>query len=644
MRLTVVAVALIVLCTCGSGRALPAAGARIVFAADRLPRAYGEIYRVTADGSRLDLSDSPAPDLAPAVSPDGRRVAFLSGRGGEWAFYVVGIHGRRLRRISPPLFPLLPSDDPQAQIAWAPNGRSLAAELSGPTTRLYLGDGSRVLPVTGRAGTDLAGPYTLAWSRDSRFLAYSTADGSVDVVGATGKRLWSVPGQIGGNAWSADDRLAVSANSSTIRVYRRNGSLVTGFVGHYPTWSPAGTVLASVTPYALQLRRDGSGRPVFSRSVRNVSVQWVSETRLRLFGRAGWFGLDLARNRTFALAPPATGYDSIVSPGGDVAGDEYTHNGSALLVLRTAAGQATTIARGPICPEQEDFADLAFVPHGSALVYQSDCMTPPADIYSIRPDGSALRQLTATPADEMEPSLSPDGRSVVYAQQAAAGRCDGCPQTLWRVSVDGGTPQQLTRHTFEDAAPFDQNPTWSPDGTQIAFQRSRAAAPVRLLTMPADGGTPRDLHVKGAALPAWGPTRIAVANWSIPRLVVETVDPTTGAVHVVATGGRTDAEALAWSSAGRLAYLYDDARGRAFIGIAGSKTKPLDLSAHLPPHARVAGLAWSPDGSRFAFAATDANGLGEIYTIGVDGTGLEQLTRNVDALYDVGYQGTLSWR
>src|SRR5579884_3530089 len=110
MRLTVVAVALIVLCTCGSGRALPAAGARIVFAADRLPRAYGEIYRVTADGSRLDLSDSPAPDLAPAVSPDGRRVAFLSGRGGEWAFYVVGIHGRRLRRISPPLFPLLPSD------------------------------------------------------------------------------------------------------------------------------------------------------------------------------------------------------------------------------------------------------------------------------------------------------------------------------------------------------------------------------------------------------------------------------------------------------------------------------------------------------------------------------------------------------
>lgn len=641
MRLKVATAALVVLGTCGSGNAAPTAGSRIVFAADRLPRWYGEIYRVEPGGSRLDLSDSPGPDLAPAVSPDGRRVAFLSGRGGEWAFYVVGTDGRGLRRISRPLSPLLPSQEPQAQIAWAAGGRSLAAEVSGRATRLYLGDGDQISPV---AAQPAAGPYAFAWSRDGRFLAYSTADGSVEVVGPTGKRLWSAPGQVGADAWSADDRLVVSANSTTIRVYRRDGSLVSGFVGRYPTWSPDGTLLASVTPYALQLRRDGGGPPVFSRPARDVSPQWVSRTRLRLFGRYGWFGLDLARDRTFALPGPATAYNSIVSPGGEVAGERYTRTGSTLLVIRSPTGQATTVARGPVCPEQDDFADLAFVPRSSALVYQSDCQTPPADIYSVEPDGSGLRQITSTPTDEMEPSLSPDGQSVVYAQQLAAGRCDGCPQTLWRISVNGGTPQELTSHTYQDAAPFDQDPTWSPDGTQIAFQRSGVTTPVRLLAMPANGGSPRDLHVKGAALPEWGPTRIAVANWSARGWVVETVDPSTGAVQVVATGGRTDAEALAWSSTGRIAYLYDDARGDAFVGIAGSHAKPLDLSAHLPRHARVAGLAWSPDGGRFAFAATDANGLGEIYTIGLDGSGLRRLTRNVDALYNVGYQGTLSWR
>lgn len=644
MRLVLVAVALVVLCTCGSGHALPPAGSRIVFAADRLPRWYGEIYRVEPDGSRLDLSDSPAPDVAPAVSPDGRRVAFLSGRGGEWALYVVGTDGRGLRRISRPLSPVLPNQDPEAQIAWAPRGGGLAAEVSGAATTLLLGDGSRISRVAGQPATDLAGPYTFAWSRDGRFLAYSTGDGSVHVLGATGRRLWSVPGLVGEDAWSADDRLAVSANSFTIRVYRRDGSAVSGFDGHYPAWSPDGTLLASLTPYELQLRRDGSGRPVLRRPARNVSIQWMSRMRLRLFGRDGWFGLDLVRGRTFALPGPATAYNSIVSPEGEVAGEQHAPTGSALVVLRSATGRATTVALGPVCPDQDDFADLAFVPHSAALVYQSACQTPPADIYSVRPDGSGLRQITNTPTDEMEPSLSPDGRSVVYAQQVAAGRCDGCPQTLWRVSADGGRPQELTSHTFQDPAPFDQDPTWSPDGSQIAFQRSGVTTPVRLLTMPADGGTPRDLHVRGATLPQWGPARIAVANWSVPRLAVETVDPATGAVHVVVNGGRTGAEALAWSSTGRLAYLYDDARGRAFVGIAGTSAKPLDLSAHLPPHARVAGLAWSPDGRRFAFAATDTNGLGEIYTIGVDGSGVRRITQNVDALYNVGYEGTLSWR
>ena len=54
--------------------------------------------------------------------------------------------------------------------------------------------------------------------------------------------------------------------------------------------------------------------------------------------------------------------------------------------------------------------------------------------------------------------------------------------------------------------------------------------------------------------------------------------------------------------------------------------------------AEVQGFAWSPDGKQFALTATDANGTGEIYTIGVDGKGLRQLTRNLGAV------GALGWR
>ena len=112
----------------------------------------------------------------------------------------------------------------------------------------------------------------------------------------------------------------------------------------------------------------------------------------------------------------------------------------------------------------------------------------------------------------------------------------------------------------------------------------------------------------------------------------------TGKLATVATLPATsDATAIAWSSDGRLAYLEDDQDGHASIVAAGA-AKPLALGPLLPAGSVVSGLAWSPDGTRFAFVATDANGIGEVYTVGADGTGLTRLTT------DLGAVGNLGWR
>src|SRR6266540_5817467 len=54
----------------------------------------GEAYRVWLDGRRINLTRSPADDTFPEVSPDGRKIAFLSNRGarrrGFAYLYVVG--------------------------------------------------------------------------------------------------------------------------------------------------------------------------------------------------------------------------------------------------------------------------------------------------------------------------------------------------------------------------------------------------------------------------------------------------------------------------------------------------------------------------------------------------------------------------
>src|ERR1700739_2186940 len=110
--------------SCASSRASTAS--LIVFPADRAPSVSGEVYRLDPNGHRVDLSESPYPDLFPAVSPNGKQVAFvrdLSAAGTH--VYEVGINGRDLVRVGRTLSRLSEVGcDPG--LAWQPGGNRLA--------------------------------------------------------------------------------------------------------------------------------------------------------------------------------------------------------------------------------------------------------------------------------------------------------------------------------------------------------------------------------------------------------------------------------------------------------------------------------------------------------------------------------------
>ena len=81
-------------------------------------------------------------------------------------------------------------------------------------------------------------------------------------------------------------------------------------------------------------------------------------------------------------------------------------------------------------------------------------------IWTMKPDGTGLKQITTGHGDDREPRISPDGQTIVFtSDRAFEGSYD-----IWTVPVTGGEPRRITRSEADEFGP-----TWSPDGKKIAF-------------------------------------------------------------------------------------------------------------------------------------------------------------------------------
>ncbi len=130
----------------------------------------------------------------------------------------------------------------------------------------------------------------------------------------------------------------------------------------------------------------------------------------------------------------------------------------------------------------------------SLLAYQS-FQDGNWEIYVTVPYAGVPRRLTADPASDLEPKLSPDLSRIVFTSRRT-GNYD-----LFRINVDGTGLVQLTGDGATDSAA-----TWSPDGSRLAFQ-SRRTGNDDIFIMNADGGglvqLTNNLDYDGE--PAWSP-------------------------------------------------------------------------------------------------------------------------------------------
>jgi Tol biopolymer transport system component len=115
----------------------------------------------------------------------------------------------------------------------------------------------------------------------------------------------------------------------------------------------------------------------------------------------------------------------------------------------------------------------AWSPDGSKIVYATEegRQRPPLRLFVINADGSGQRQLTSNRRrDYSDPSWSPDGATIAFAILRGAETPRGFDSRIALIDADdGGNLRRLTPRGGAD----ELNPNWSPDGTDIAFERNR---------------------------------------------------------------------------------------------------------------------------------------------------------------------------
>jgi Tol biopolymer transport system component len=123
-------------------------------------------------------------------------------------------------------------------------------------------------------------------------------------------------------------------------------------------------------------------------------------------------------------------------------------------------------------------------PDGESIAYvkmeyfsdQSLRENPTGDIYMMNVDGTHQTQLTKDPANELEPSWSPDGANIAFISDRNGHNFD-----IYVMNAEGSNVTQLTNDSANEFGPV-----WSPDGTQIVFNSDRNGN-VQLFMISIDG-------------------------------------------------------------------------------------------------------------------------------------------------------------
>jgi serine/threonine-protein kinase len=506
-------------------------------------------------GARSPVTVDPGLEIDPAVSPDGRFVAYAAGTLAESRVYVRQVDGGAAVAIAGdlPAGQRLPywSPDGRRILFRSPRGIEIVSALGGPSRTVVPARGGAIL---------LPGP----WSPDGRQLAFARSD-SLYVMPAIGgpPRLVAYGGDMHSFVWSPDGRwiAGIRGNRQSIHPSVRwfFGNLGASAVWLFPT---------------------GGGEPVQITDDHSFAASplWMPRGRELLFLSNAEGGLDvyqvpLRSNGRPASAPRriTTGLNaramSLAADGRRMVYEVFTET-SNVWSVPIPTGSAIDLAQAePVTRGNQVIETFDLSPDGRWLTFDSDRAGGPY-LYRAPISGGEPQLVTSDSGAHFWPRWSPGGQEIVYHVFRHGQR------RLFLVSAEGGQPTPVS-----GAEGDDRSPEWDRQGAGLYYLH--------------DFDTP-DAEIRYIG-------RDRLGRWGTPRRIA-----------------RIDALPVAVSPDGRR-LAFSSNKGLMLTTAVGESARVILPVSYRASELRPTYVSWSQDGRRLYYLALDSLDRASIWSIAPTG-------------------------